>query len=107
MHKPIQQVPTDGTGKTPLHKNSILASLPATEMKQLEGKLKRMTLDLHTVLYEPGEVVQFGYFPDAGLISLIAVMKTGERVEVGIVGREGFVANSVVLGGTNATQRAL
>jgi CRP-like cAMP-binding protein len=106
--RPTTSVPTDGTEqKPPPYKNSILARLPPAEIEHLAPKIKRMTLELHTVLYDPGDVVQFGYFPDTGLISLIAVMKSGEQVEVGIVGREGLVANSVVLGGTKATQLAL
>jgi len=43
--------------------------------------------------------VGYAYFPQRGMVSLVRLMSDGTLVEVGIVGREGFVGLAVVLGG--------
>jgi CRP-like cAMP-binding protein len=76
-------------------------------MEQLRSKLERVTFELKDVLHETDAPLKWAYFVESGLVSLLAVMKSGEQLEVGIVGREGIVGLEIILGGTRATRRAL
>jgi CRP-like cAMP-binding protein len=55
------------------------------------------------VLHAPGASIKHVYFPLGGMVSLLAVMRTGEQIETGIVGREGVVGASI---GSNGSQSA-
>jgi CRP-like cAMP-binding protein len=41
------------------------------------------------VLHEPSEKLEFAYFPNAGLISLVVAMENGKTVEAAVLGNEG------------------
>jgi len=43
----------------------------------------------HKILHESHEVLQYAYFPNDGLLSLVVVLAGGKTVEAGIVGRKG------------------
>ena len=70
--------------------NKILLAIPDSEFLAVRGHLKFAELPPHHVLHEPNESLHFVYFPNGGLLSLVVVMESGETVEVGIVGKEGF-----------------
>ena len=48
-------------------------------------------MELGAVLHAPGASIKHVYFPLSGMVSLLAVMRTGEQIETAIVGREGVV----------------
>jgi CRP-like cAMP-binding protein len=52
---------------------------------------------MRQVLIEPNEPIEHLYFPEAGFAS-ITTDGTGSKIEIGIVGREGFVGIPVALG---------
>lgn len=57
-----------------------------------------MRLKLHQVLHEAGEVIKSAYFMNDGLGSVLTVQPDGKSVEVGLIGKEGFVGVPVVFG---------
>jgi CRP-like cAMP-binding protein len=57
-----------------------------------------MRLKLHQVLHEAGEVIKAVYFLNNGLGSVLTVQPDGKSVEVGLIGKEGFVGVPVVFG---------
>lgn len=57
-----------------------------------------MTLSAGDVLWEPGDVVQYAYFPHSGMISLLAVLRDGSALETATVGREAAVGLMAGLG---------
>jgi len=59
------------------------------------------------VLWEPNQPIESVYFPNSGMISLVAVMVNGKTVEVGMTGRHGFVGTPVLLGVQSAPFRAV
>jgi CRP-like cAMP-binding protein len=81
--------------QTPLGENRILHSLPAEELAELRPHLKEIPLMQGDVLYRSGEQIGCVYFPIAGMISLLTVMKTGEQIETGIVGRSGVAGATI------------
>jgi hypothetical protein len=54
------------------------------------------------VLHPPDVKISDVYFPLSGMVSLLAVMKTGEQIETGIIGREGVVGGSIGYDGWEA-----
>lgn len=49
-------------------------------------------------LYAPGAPIEFVYFPDTAVASMVRHMKGGSGVEVGTIGADGMVGVSTVLG---------
>jgi CRP-like cAMP-binding protein len=87
--------------------NRILAALPEEEYQHLLPHLEFATLKFRQSLYEPNVPMRFGYFPNSGMICLIAVMRDGASVEVGVIGNEGFVGTPILLGVKSTPNRAL
>ena len=57
-----------------------------------------MRLQLHQVLQEAGEPIRSGYFLNGGLGSVLTTQPDGKTVEVGLIGKEGFVGVPVIFG---------
>ena len=87
-------------------KNRILLALPDAEYQTLRPFLSPVDLRPQTRLYEPGEHLEFAYFPNRGLISLVVVTRDGKTVEVGIVGNEGLIGTPAVVGLNQSPLRA-
>lgn len=87
--------------------NRILAALPEGEYLHLVPHLEFATLKFKQVLYEPNVPIRFGYFPNSGMICLIAIMRDGASVEVGVIGNEGFVGTPILLGVKSTPNRVL
>src|SRR5256886_12703530 len=78
--------------------NKIVLSLPRKEYDQVLSKLEFVRLKLHQVVHEAGETIKSGYFVNTGLISVLAVQPDGKSVEVGLIGKEGFVGLPLLVG---------
>jgi CRP-like cAMP-binding protein len=78
--------------------NIILLSLSDSDYGSLRPHLEFVSLPNHRVLHEAGGKLEFAYFPNRGLISLVVVMKDGKTAEAGIVGHEGFTGALAAVG---------
>src|SRR4051812_11653723 len=88
--------------------NLLLRALPRESYARLEPKLATVQLELGKVLMEPGDEAKSAYFPGTEcLISLIATTPDDESAEVAIVGPEGLVGHSVLLGQKKQGHRCL
>jgi CRP-like cAMP-binding protein len=96
---------TDAAGRAV--NNVILLSLPDEEYNLLRPHLEPAELPQYDILHEPGEKIDFGYFLNDGMTSLVALSVDGRSVEVGIVGREGMVGMSITVGILRGTFRAI
>src|SRR5271170_1642822 len=85
----------------------ILLSLPDSDYRSLRPHLEYVSLPNHLVLHEPGRKLEFAYFPNRGLISLVVVMKDGKTAEAGIVGSEGFTGIAGIVGLSRSPLRAV
>ncbi len=70
--------------------NSILLSIPNDEFDWIRPHLEFVTLPHHRTIQEANQKVEFGYFLNSGMISLVVTTRDGESVEAGVVGNEGF-----------------
>jgi CRP-like cAMP-binding protein len=78
--------------------NKILGSLSTTSPHWLET-LELVTLPTGTVLYEPDKKIEHVYFLNNALVSIVSMNSEGATVEIGLVGHEGMVGVSAILGG--------
>ena len=87
--------------------NQILASLPAADLKRISAKLTPFELRFGEIIYEAGTPIDSVYFPDSGLVSLLATLNGSSVLEIGVVSREGVVGLSAFLGTMKSRNRAL
>ena len=78
--------------------NEILNSIPDNEFELIRSDLELLQLTHHLILHEAGEKIEFAYFLNQGLASLVVLTSDGRSVEVAIVGREGIVGTPLAVG---------
>lgn len=98
-------VRTDSTGRSVL--NSILRSIPGTEYNMLQGHLEFLDLPQQHILHEAGAKLEFAYFLNDGMASLVVLTSDGRSVEVAIVGKEGIVGTPLAVGLSRGPHRAV
>jgi hypothetical protein len=76
----------------------LLLSISDTDYSALRPHLEYISLPNRLILHEAGGKLEFAYFPNRGLISLVVVMKDGRTAEAGIVGNEGFTGTLAAVG---------
>src|ERR1700687_328080 len=87
--------------------NVILLSLPDEEYSLLRPHLEPADLPQYEILHEPGEKIDFAYFLNEGMTSLVALSHDGRSVEVGIVGTGGVVGMALMMGLRRGILRAI
>jgi CRP-like cAMP-binding protein len=78
--------------------NKILAALPREEYERLVPNLETISLSFKQLIYQPNEPIEYVYFINRGVISVLNVMQDGGALEVATVGNEGMVGIPVLLG---------
>ena len=87
--------------------NLTLRTIPDAEFTLIEPHLEYVELAPHLVLHEPGNRIDFAYFLNSGLISLVIVTADGRSVEVAMVGKEGVAGTPLALGLRKSPHRAI
>lgn len=78
--------------------NRPLAALPSLAYLNLLPNLECVPLLFEQTLCESREPIEYVYFPNHGVISVLTIIADSTRVEVGLVGNEGMVGLPVFLG---------
>jgi CRP-like cAMP-binding protein len=87
--------------------NLLLQRADRNEYAAISSALEFVRLNLHQMLHEAGEVIKSVYFLNDGLASVLAVQPDGKSVEVGVIGKEGFVGFPVVFGFKTSSGRVV
>jgi CRP-like cAMP-binding protein len=90
----------------PATDNALLARLSKDDFALICMELEHVRLEVHQVLFQPGEQMDYVYFPTAGCVSLVHVTPAG-TVEVGTIGFEGMIGLPLLLHGDSAPTRSL
>lgn len=84
------------------HSNRLLGLLPPKDYRRLRPHLQRIPLEYRQSLYRSNKPIEFVYFIEAGVGSLVNTMKNGDAAEVGTIGNEGLVGLPVLMGDDRA-----
>jgi CRP-like cAMP-binding protein len=87
--------------------NHLLAALSAAELDPLLAHLQLVPMQLGEILYDPGEQLQYAYFPTTAIVSLHYVIESGASAEIAGVGNEGVVGISLFMGGDTTPSSAV
>ena len=87
--------------------NHLLAALPAAELERLRPQLQLTEMPLGMVLYEPGDVPRYAYFPTDCIVSLLYVLEDGASTEISVIGNEGLVGITLFMGGDPTPRRSV
>jgi CRP-like cAMP-binding protein len=87
--------------------NQLLAALPKKDYQLLRRHLEEIPLVFGEVLYRPNALISDVYFPNSGIVSLLAGVNERSTLEVGFVGNEGMVGLAVFLGVNSSLNRAV
>lgn len=78
--------------------NHLLSALPEREYQLLLPDLEEVQLPHRLILHETGAKIEFAYFLNQGLASLVVLTSDGRSVEVAIAGREGVIGTPLAVG---------
>ena len=78
--------------------NKILLGIPDEEYALLRPHLAFLDMPHHLSLHEARDKIEYAYFPNRGMVSLVIVTEEGKSVEVGVLGNEGFAGVPLAVG---------
>ncbi len=87
--------------------NTLLGHIPEDEYSAVIADAQLLTFKHGQVLFTDGEPDEMVYFPLTTIISMMALMKNGDEIEYGTIGREGMLGLQVALNAQPLRGRAL
>jgi CRP-like cAMP-binding protein len=83
--------------------NRLLLALPIRNLKQLVPELEHISCRRDQVLMDADSSLDHVYFPDSGVVSVVAVYANGSVIEMATIGREGCTGSCGDTDPDNAT----
>jgi CRP-like cAMP-binding protein len=87
--------------------NRLLDGLPRKDRHQALERCQSVDLVVGAILCETDQPLRHVYFPLSGFISLVTKVGGHKPLELGLIGNEGMLGATVVLGVDTAPQRAV
>jgi len=81
---------TASTSSEPF-RNHILRAVGSEDLQFITPHLERVTLTFRETLYEQRGPIDFVYFVESGVVSLVTELDEGGTIETGTIGNEGMV----------------
>jgi CRP-like cAMP-binding protein len=78
-------------------RNRLLNALSDADFEFLEPHLKVTQIEARRSLESPNQTIEDVYFPETGIISIVAKAPGDRRIEAGLIGREGMTGLPVVM----------
>ena len=97
-----QMAPTTPT----LGVNRLIGDLPRRERDAVLRHCETLDLDQGSILCEPSQPFRHVYFPVAGFISFVTTLDSHRPLQVGLIGNEGMLGATLVLGVNTAPMQA-
>jgi CRP-like cAMP-binding protein len=87
--------------------NKILASINDADYRDFLSQLESVSLVQGQVIYDAESTIDYVYFPETAVFSMLSTMEDGRTVEVGPVGDEGLVGLRIFLGAENSLDQVI
>jgi CRP-like cAMP-binding protein len=88
-------------------RNRLLLALPSTNLKRLMPELEQIPCQRGQVLMDADSELDHVFFPDTGVVSVVAVYADGRVIEMATIGREGCTGVKTVFGAKRSSARLL
>ncbi len=88
-------------------RNRLLLALPSSNLKRLMPELEHILCQREQILMDADSALDHVYFPDSGVVSVVAVYEDGGIIEMATIGREGCTAVQAVFGAKRSSVRFL
>jgi CRP-like cAMP-binding protein len=82
----------------PSNSNRILSRLSAEDLALLEPHLTAIELPVRKQIEVPRKVIEHVYFPESGVVSVVANGDNKRSIEIGLIGRDGMTGLPIVMG---------
>src|SRR5438105_3176339 len=88
-------------------RNRLLLALPRSDLKRLMPELEQIACHREQVLMDADSSLDHVFFPNSGVISVVAVYADGSIIEMATIGREGCTGMQAFFGAKTSTVRLL
>jgi hypothetical protein len=88
-------------------RNRLLLALPSRNLKRLMPELEQIRCHRAQVLMHADSALDHVFFPDSGVVSVVAVYADGTVIEMATIGREGFTDVQAVFGAKRSSGQLL
>jgi CRP-like cAMP-binding protein len=88
-------------------RNRLLLALPSRNLKELLPELEQVPCQREQVLMDADNALDRVFFPDSGVVSVMAVYSDGGTIEMATIGREGCTGMQAVFGAKSSSVRFL
>ena len=88
-------------------RNRLLLALPAGNLKRLMSVLEPIPCQEGQILLDADSSLDDVFFPDSGVVSVVAVYENGNIIEMATIGREGCTGFQAILGDRESSVRFL
>ena len=88
-------------------RNRLLLALPSRNLRRLMPQLEQIRCHRAQVLMNADSALDHVFFPDSGVISVVAVYANGSIIEMAMVGREGCSGAQAILGAKRSSAQLL
>src|SRR2546429_1354753 len=86
-------------------RNRLLVALPSRNLKQLMPELEHIRCRREQVLMDAESSLDYVFFPDSGVVSVMAVYSDGRTIEMATIGREGCTGVQAIFGAKSSSVR--
>src|SRR6202451_3403507 len=88
-------------------RNRLLLALPSSNLKQLMPELEQIRCQRAQILVDADSSLDHVFFPDSGVVSVLAVYADGSVIEMATIGREGCTGMQAFFGAKTSSVRLL
>jgi CRP-like cAMP-binding protein len=90
-----------------LPRNRLWLALPSRNLKRLMPELEQICCQRAQILMDADSSLDHVFFPDSGVVSVVAVYADGRVIEMATIGREGCSGVQAILGAKRSSVRLL
>jgi CRP-like cAMP-binding protein len=88
-------------------RNRLLLALPSRNLKRIMPELEQICCQRAQILMDADSSLDHVFFPDSGVVSVVAVYADGRVIEMATIGREGCSGVQAILGAKRSSVRLL